>query len=199
MQIGIDKSPPLRYGRAMNDNAPPAEEVERLEGAYDYAMQHQRELERARDADRRTAMREAENKIDADLNARYGNRITEARTATQKAHRELQDAKIAVGRVRLAAMYQGDLVNWKRPRYHFEKYEPGARGKLMVRDHDTKFPANVEHGLPEIGDVFIRLYNKGTGELGLRYARIWGKIPSDWLPEGEKPVDDRKFDKSDAV
>jgi hypothetical protein len=200
MQIRIDKSTPIRYGRAMNDNAPTKADIERLEGVYDLARGKQRDLESERSRLAHERVEAARRQIGADLDKRFKQPIADAREATQKAHRELQDAKIAVGRARLANMYQGVLVEWKRPRYHFEKYKPGKRGRLMVRDHDTQFPSNIENGLPEIGDVFIRHYVQSTGELGLRYTRIWGgKIPSDWLPEGETPIDSRNFDKSDAV
>lgn len=164
-------------------------DLDTLRKAADDARGRHFRLTRLRDDEHRELLNAAGEKIRADLEAKYGEQITEALRAERAADVALKTALIADATRRLADMPQGMLVKWDWRTSGGPKC-PVARGRLEVCTFDSQFPINKTWSTPHPGQIFIRLLNK-TGEPGLRFERLYygDSIPSNWLPEGETPKD----------
>lgn len=164
-----------------------APDLDAVAAEQDRAMEEARRLEWAHDIERRDRIASFTKQLDDGLGARLGAGIKEARDAARRATRAYEDALIAAGLAKLAAI--GDLRreewgyggnSWERNR----PYKPtGRTGLLEVRDRDSKFPDNMsEYSLPSFGAVFIRI-NKKDGGPSLQFVtRSYRE--DDWKPIG---------------
>lgn len=139
----------------------------------------------------RSQMRsEANQRIDAELRAIYGERLsalsldiasrqnalTEAANARAAA---AADAKMPVGQI---------MVRWMRPRYaRGQLHITDERGVVEVITKDSEHPGKWCWRRAAIGETVIRLLTK-TGKKGKRYERgIYDGSFTGWYPEGVNP------------
>jgi hypothetical protein len=168
--------------------------VPELQTAFDEARRRLELATRARDDERRRLVDEATAKIDAEMKAKHGPLIVEARAAAEAAKAALEAGKVAEGEARAAALPQGVLVEWtwstsNRWNQDYQYRKSGRSGLAEVCTPRTQFGGNKRYGLPSVGEVFIRLL-KNDGKPGTQFAAMTRHALDSttlWLPEGQEP------------
>jgi hypothetical protein len=167
-----------------------------LETLFDAAAYKQRCVRDARDKRRRELEEAARKQIAEQIDAEFGQEWREIQDTTNQRQTELEDARIAAGKERLAEMNygRGTLIEWsthKENWYNLQQrywyYRTGRKGFLAVWDRDAEYPDNMRHSytLPQLGDLYIRLLKK-DGKPGRQFYKWHGDaVPNWWLPEDE--------------
>jgi len=127
-------------------------------------------------------------------------------SAANKAWREACDA-VARAQAEAWPIVGKIYVEWKSQRYRYSREErskqpTGKRAIVGVWTSGSPSPENVYHGLPSIGDLYLRVLKK-DGTPSTRFERLfsyWGDEPegaeerfarrlerADWYPEGVDP------------
>ena len=162
-------------------------------------------LETACNNERDTAMIAARRDIDAKLDAKYGDLLRAAKAEYQAEVSAAQDAAIAQGKAKLAAMNGQVLVEeWDYKRYgRFSRSDTrqrtGRKGRIEVVEPATRFPGNVRWSLPKVGYLFVRIQSKG-GSYGLAFDRYdperWRQITP---PTQHSPITETQRKNLDAT
>lgn len=165
-------------------------ETKRLEAAFKEARAAHAKLELAKreeSSERTSIFREA---LAAEMSAKHDAGILEASRRLQEATKAWEDAKIAESQ---NAKWNGHavgtkLVQWKDVSVSWARErrweKDGKVGIVEIRTRDSRFPANVRYGLPEIGEPFLRILKAdGTPSTQIETSS-WKRC---WLPEGKEP------------
>ncbi len=118
--------------------------------------------------------------------------INKLRALRGEAEVAYNEARFAVGveKAHASATPPGTrLVEWSTGTgWSYQRHElrpTGRTGIVEVWSHDSEHRDNIRWGLPETGDLIVRVLKKGGGR-----SRDFAKLDgwrSDWLPEGVSP------------
>lgn len=164
--------------------------VKELEKRWWEARESSRKFSNMIDDACHEACKMATDAIKAKYEAAHGEKREKLRREEAEAERAYQDALIEKNLAKSPWPIGTVLVGWGRKKTHYfiseNPLEPLAKGVVEIRKRDTVFPPNREHGIPQVGEVFVRLCKK-SGKPGLGFFRIGINRDFQWLPEGEKP------------
>jgi hypothetical protein len=162
--------------------------------AMEAADEAARKFESLLEADKDAAMRASEELIDKALAARR-EKLIELRQAAYAAQSTWHEEKVADAR--RTAGKDGNLAlgtrmfEWENGRSYFGSRDfqwskTGRTGIIQVWTPETKHPENLRWGLPNVGDLYIRVL-KVDGTESLKFESLRGNYKSTWMPEGKKP------------
>ena len=165
-----------------------SKKLTQAETARDKARAALREVVAQRNDERDRLLREEEHRIDVEMKAKFGERISALTFAANRAEAEYQQALVEEG-LRTAKYPPGTkLCGWKKDRSYYGstgKWIMAATGIVEVMTPTTEVPKTLKWSKPRIGELVVRVLTK-DGKPGKVVQRLEGWRQT-WLPEGKKP------------
>lgn len=166
---------------------PTEKEVEALSKEYEELFLALRDLEGKRRDEIRTRMAEFKEKVEKEVDAKYGKQLQEGSDKLQRA-KDARDSAIearALSGEGLPYPIGTKLFEWKHERWSTNSYvKTGRTGVVEVCTRDTVHPDNMRWSRPRLGGWFIRVLKK-DGTPSKQYET---RFLDRWQPEGKRPA-----------
>lgn len=165
-----------------------ATKIEGLEKAEEAAERKYRKLRDKRSDARDKKLRAAEEVIDAELEAEYGEQIEDLRQAYWDAQQALMAAREEQAASKSPYPVGKKLVRWKRVEHGWNdhSWKIVGYGVVEICTRETVHPENIRYGRAQPGDIIVRHLTR-AGEPGIQYTKLETNWREKCLPEGRDP------------
>jgi hypothetical protein len=167
--------------------------VDKLKAACEVANQRHLNLKYKFETEERDLRVEAHDKINEQLQEKYGKRLEAAATKAQEARIAYEDARVNAAATQAEIPLGTKMARWEHVRdpnkYHEWIWQPTKqRGVVEVFTRESEHNAGRRWSTPDIGEVVIRVLRKnGTpSKEVVRFHGYGAQRSHEWVREGEK-------------